>query len=160
MDAQNDQGHVMHYAFAHRHLPDMAYEEPELILSAALDGRLPNILNRIWKDMNSNVPDENKRNGEIGVELKKLEAGILILILMPDPQIPPEAKYVALSFQQTEDQKLNAQCFALELSYDNTYALGFWSQDRTHGIISRGSGDLGEFMDELKKIIGNSPAEA
>lgn len=155
MEAQNDQGHVMHYAFAHRHLPEMAFEEPHLLLSAAVDGRLPSILNRIWQDMISKVPEENKREGEIGVELKKLDDGILILILMPEPQIPPEAKCVALSFQESEQpEQILSKCFALELSYDNQYALGVWSADRTHGIISRLSGDLGEFLSAVKEIIG------
>jgi hypothetical protein len=155
MEAQNDQGHLMHYAFAHRHLPEMAFDEPHLILGAAVEGRLSGILNRIWRDMNASVPEANKRDGEIGVELKKLDDGVLILVLMPEPQIPPEAKFVALSFQESEDpQQILSKCFALELSYDNSYALGFWSADRTHGIISRLSGDLGEFLNAVKEIIG------
>jgi hypothetical protein len=158
-EPQHDQGHVMHYAFAHRHLTDMAFEEPQLILSAALDGRLPDILNRIWKDMNSNLSDADKREGEIGVELKKLDDGVLIVVLMPEPEIPPEAKYMALAFQQTPAQELMARCFTLELSYDNTFALGVWSPDRTHGIISRSSGDLGDFLKEVKDLISQGDGQ-
>lgn len=154
---QDDLAHQMHYAFAHRHLPEMAFTEPQLILAAAFDGRLPTILNRIWTDMQSQLPEDKRRIGEIKTEFKQIEEGILILIYMPEPQIPPEAKVVALSFQKVEGQtEPLTHCLALELSYDNSYAIGSWSRERNHGNFGRAEGDTESFTQFVLDFIRDS----
>ena len=154
--SQND-GHLLHYAFAHKHLPEMAYDEPKLILGAALDGRLESILNKIWTDMNANIPGSNRREGQINTELRRIEKGIIILVHMPDPQEAPEAKCMALVFRQVPDNpEPVARCYALERSYDDSYAIGHWAPDRSHANFGTASGDVSDFVNWIIENISET----
>lgn len=156
---EDNPAHVVHYAFAHRHLKEMTFEEPSLLLGAASEGRLPHILNKIWNDMNSKVPEGQRHVGEIHVEINRLIDGVIILVVMPEPRTPPEASYVAIVFQNTPQEELVTQFFTLELSYDNTYAMGVWTPDGKHGIISREKKNLEEFMEKVVDIVIGLPDE-
>lgn len=146
-ELDQDQGHLLHYAFAHKHLPEMAYEEPKLILGAALEGRLPTILNNIWSDMNSNIPEEMRREGQILSNLLRVDGGIMILVEMPAPKAPPEAVCVALVFKEIKGESDPvASCFALEQSYDDSFSIGYWAPDRTHQNFGKASGEINDFV--------------
>ncbi|RMG17371.1 MAG: hypothetical protein D6731_04230 [Planctomycetota bacterium] len=109
-----------HYVFAHRVLPEVAFQDPRRILCLFASCEASNFLVDLWDEVGRACPCHLPAEG-LGVSLEEVP-GLdepVVLIRFPDPEIPPEAHFLAL-VPWTERRFLGLwprptlRCFTLE----------------------------------------------
>lgn len=107
----------LRYVFAHRYLPALLHEEPQLGLSLALAKQKQELLLKMWDLCRERYPDiPSEQPTGLSVVGERVEDGVVVaLVTMPTPTETPEAYYACYIVRYTVGADKKAQ--ATDVTY-------------------------------------------
>lgn len=106
-----------HYIFAHRAIPQWAFKHPNDFVSILMSERGQDFLIDLWNLVGQNMDGEDLvayEGLEYSIEWGAQETGFVV-VTMPPPKRMPEAHFIAVVFQPSEDPEASISVRTLTL---------------------------------------------
>jgi hypothetical protein len=157
-----------HYVFAHRIVPEVALKDPAQVLTLLRGPEGNKFLQDLWAEVGESCPANLPSEG-LRLTLEEVE-GLdepMALIRLPEPEIPPEAHYLAIVPWCEKRllglvQKRSLRCFTLEqgikLSGGLRTVLCEWTRSEKGELVHRNYGvgpepNTSAFLARLSEVL-------
>ena len=155
-----------HYQFAHRILPQNAFERPDLALERLSGADASAFLHSLWHSVGNDLaPSQRIVPAGLSCEMREFDNYRIALITFPAPLYVPEAFFSALAFDlpRSANHALELRYITLESGFvledgEKRTVLCEWTSAPTH--LNMGDGpppELDAFFQTVCTMLGHSP---